>query len=154
MTTSTLTPDEQRTADAEAAADGLAAPAVPIDHFGERASDETIERTAEALRAKGYGVHVVQSGDEARKVVLDLLPEGAEVGQGALAFAAKRTSTSDPSGRATTYGPAIAPSSRKRSQSFGMSARSRAGARSSTRIVSSRESGCPDRRAAAGVACM
>jgi hypothetical protein len=83
MTTSTLTPAEQRTADAEAAADGIAAPAVPIDHFGERASDETIERTAEALRAKGYGVHVVQGGDEARKVVLDLLPEGAEVGQGA-----------------------------------------------------------------------
>src|SRR4029079_4254511 len=83
MTTSTLTPSERRTADAEAAADGIAAPAVPIDHFGERASDETIERTAEALRAKGYGVHVVQNGDEARKVVLDLLPEGAEVGQGA-----------------------------------------------------------------------
>ena len=83
MTTSTLTPDEQRVADAEAAADGISAPAVPIDHFGERASDEIIERTAEALRAKGYTVHVVQNGDEARKVVLDLLPEGAEVGQGA-----------------------------------------------------------------------
>ncbi len=99
MSPLTLTPDEQRVADAEAAADGIAAPAadgtaapaadgiaapaVPIDHFGERASDETIERTAEALRAKGYSVHVVQNGDEAKKVVLDLLPEGAEVGQGA-----------------------------------------------------------------------
>jgi hypothetical protein len=51
--------------------------------FGSRASDETIERTAAALRAKGYAVHVVENGDEARKVILDLLPEGAEVGQGA-----------------------------------------------------------------------
>src|SRR6476646_6902125 len=53
------------------------------DPFGERASDETIERTAEALRAKGYAVHVVENGDQAREVVLSLLPEGAEVGQGA-----------------------------------------------------------------------
>jgi len=51
--------------------------------FGARASDETIERTADALRAKGYAVHVVENGDEAREVVLGLLPEGAEVGQGA-----------------------------------------------------------------------
>jgi LUD domain len=83
MTTSTLTPDEQRTADAEAAADGISAPAVPIDHFGERASDETIDRTAAAMRAKGYTVHVVETGAEAKDLVLSLLPEGAEVGQGA-----------------------------------------------------------------------
>jgi LUD domain len=51
--------------------------------FGERASDEVIERTADALRAKGYSVYVVENGDEARKIVLDLLPDGAEVGQGA-----------------------------------------------------------------------
>ena len=69
MTTSTLKPT------------GVADDA-SID-FGARASDETIERTAEALRAKGYTVHVVENGDEARKVILDLLPEGAEVGQGA-----------------------------------------------------------------------
>src|SRR5256885_10123207 len=80
MTTSTLTPEAQSAADADAAADGIAN---PKDHFGERASDETIERTAEALRAKGYAVHVVENGEEAKKVVLDLLPEGAEVGQGA-----------------------------------------------------------------------
>jgi hypothetical protein len=53
------------------------------DGFGRRASDERIERTADALRAKGYAVHVVETGAEARKVVADLLPEGAEVGQGA-----------------------------------------------------------------------
>lgn len=51
--------------------------------FGEPADDATIERTAEALRAKGYAVHVVDDGDEARRVILDILPEGAEVGQGA-----------------------------------------------------------------------
>ena len=51
--------------------------------FGDRATDETIERTAEALRAKGYAVHVVEDGEEARRVILQLLPEGAEVGQGA-----------------------------------------------------------------------
>jgi hypothetical protein len=83
MTTSTLSPEEQRIVDAEAAADGLRAPAVPIDHFGERASQQVIERTAAALRSKGYTVHVVEDGEEARKVVLDILPEGAEVGQGA-----------------------------------------------------------------------
>ena len=53
------------------------------DTFGDRASDETIERTADALRAKGYAVHVVEDGNAAREVVLSLLPEGAEVGQGA-----------------------------------------------------------------------
>ena len=60
-----------------------AAPETAQTDFGSRASDETIERTANALRAKGYAVHVVENGDEARKVILGLLPEGAEVGQGA-----------------------------------------------------------------------
>ena len=55
----------------------------PSDTFGERASDETIARTADALRAKGYAVHVVEDGEEAKNLILDLLPEGAEVGQGA-----------------------------------------------------------------------
>src|SRR5829696_4015983 len=60
----------------------------PISHatddaFGARASDRAIERTAEALRAKGYAVHVVDDGEEARNVVLGILPDGAEVGQGA-----------------------------------------------------------------------
>ena len=51
--------------------------------FADRADDATIERTAEALRAKGYAVHVVEDGDEPERVILDILPEGAEVGQGA-----------------------------------------------------------------------
>ena len=51
--------------------------------FGDRADDATIERTAAALRAKGHAVHVVETGDDARRLILDLLPDGAEVGQGA-----------------------------------------------------------------------
>ena len=51
--------------------------------FGDRADDATIERTAAALRAKGHVVHVVETGEDAKKLILDLLPEGAEVGQGA-----------------------------------------------------------------------
>ena len=58
-------------------------PEAHLNDFGARASDETIERTAEALRAKGYAVQVVENGEEARKVIFDLLPDGAEVGQGA-----------------------------------------------------------------------
>ena len=51
--------------------------------FGDRADDATIERTAAALRAKGYAVHVVEKGEDAKRLILGLLPEGAEVGQGA-----------------------------------------------------------------------
>ena len=61
--------------------DSAAGPA--RDLFGERASDRAIERTADALRAKGYAVHVVETGEAARDLVVGLLPEGAEVGQGA-----------------------------------------------------------------------
>jgi len=73
MTTQTLPRESARSTAATA----------PSSTFGRRASDDRIERTADALRAKGYAVHVVANGDEARNVVLDLLPEGAEVGQGA-----------------------------------------------------------------------
>jgi hypothetical protein len=59
------------------------APSGSSSAFGERATDETIERTADALRGKGYAAHVVENGEEATNVVLGLLPEGAEVGQGA-----------------------------------------------------------------------
>jgi hypothetical protein len=51
--------------------------------FGDRADDATIERTAASLRAKGYAVHVVEKGEDAKRLILGLLPEGAEVGQGA-----------------------------------------------------------------------
>jgi hypothetical protein len=51
--------------------------------FGDLADDTTIQRTVEALRAKGYAVHVAENGDEAREIILGILPDGAEVGQGA-----------------------------------------------------------------------
>ena len=82
MSTPSLTADVQ--ANAVATTPGSrAAAAAKGDAFGERASDETINLAADALRAKGYAVHVVENGAEARDVVIDLLPEGAEVGQGA-----------------------------------------------------------------------
>ena len=56
---------------------------IPNPAFGGRADDATIARTAAALEAKGYAVHVVESGEEAKNLVVGLLPEGAEVGQGA-----------------------------------------------------------------------
>ena len=75
MSTPTMTADIEKPASPSVA--------TTTDAFGARASDEAIERTAAALRAKGYAVHVVESGEEARQVVAELLPEGAEVGQGA-----------------------------------------------------------------------
>ncbi len=58
-------------------------PAAVAPDFGTRADDQTVTRTADALRAKGYAVHVVEDAAEAKATILDLLPEGAEVGQGA-----------------------------------------------------------------------
>jgi CheY-like chemotaxis protein len=51
--------------------------------FARPADASTIEATARALRDKGYDVHVVDDGAEAKRRVFELLPEGAEVGQGA-----------------------------------------------------------------------
>ena len=51
--------------------------------FASPADESTIEATALALRDKGYDVHVVDDASEAKRVVFQLLPEGAEVGQGA-----------------------------------------------------------------------
>ena len=51
--------------------------------FAKPADDATIEATVTALRGKGYDVHVANDAAEAKKIVLELLPEGAEVGQGA-----------------------------------------------------------------------
>ena len=51
---------------------------VPAE-FAELASDERLARAAAALEASGIGSHVVDSGAEARELMLSLLPEGAEV---------------------------------------------------------------------------
>ncbi len=55
----------------------------PNPRFDEIADEATIQRTAEALRAKGYEVHVADDREDAKRYILGLLPEGAEIGQGA-----------------------------------------------------------------------
>jgi len=54
----------------------------PDLRWSKPADDAAIERTAEALRAKGYEVFVVDDFETAKQTVLGLLPEGAEVSQG------------------------------------------------------------------------
>ena len=51
--------------------------------FAKPADSSTLEATVAALKDKGYDVHVAKSAADAKRIVLDLLPEGAEVGQGA-----------------------------------------------------------------------
>lgn len=64
---------------AVARADALRA----TSEFAQPADESTLEATVAALSDKGYDVHVAIDGADARRIVLDLLPEGAEVGQGA-----------------------------------------------------------------------
>lgn len=47
--------------------------------FAELASEEQIQRTAQALEANGMRTYMADNGDEARRIILDLLPERAEV---------------------------------------------------------------------------
>src|SRR5260221_5388015 len=46
------------------------------------ASEETIKRVAQRMRERNIEVVVVDDGDQARRVVLERLPEGAEVHSG------------------------------------------------------------------------
>ena len=55
----------------------------PDPSFAEPPSADRFEGTARALAASGFTVLVARDRDEARAMVLDLLPEGAEVHQGA-----------------------------------------------------------------------
>ncbi len=50
--------------------------------FADRTSEEIIQRVAERMRERNIEAVVVDDGDEARKVVLEQLPEGAEVHSG------------------------------------------------------------------------
>jgi L-lactate utilization protein LutC len=52
---------------------------VPNTEFSKLASDEQIERTAKALEANGMKVLIAENGEEAKRLVLDLVPQGAEV---------------------------------------------------------------------------
>lgn len=51
--------------------------------FSEAVDQATLERTAEALRGRGFEVTIAKDFDDARRLVLELIPAGAEVGQGA-----------------------------------------------------------------------
>ncbi|HET7180835.1 MAG TPA: LUD domain-containing protein [Candidatus Limnocylindrales bacterium] len=56
---------------------------IETSEFAKPADDSTVEATVAALRDKGYDVHVAETAEDAKRIVLELLPEGAEVGQGA-----------------------------------------------------------------------
>jgi hypothetical protein len=58
----------------------------PADEaYARPAGPESIERAAEGLRSRGFEALIVDDADKARALVLSLVPEGAEVGQGASA---------------------------------------------------------------------
>ena len=48
-------------------------------HFGELATDESINKTKESLQKNGFEVLVAENGAEAKEKVLEMIPEGAEV---------------------------------------------------------------------------
>jgi len=52
---------------------------VPNKEFTKLASDEQIERVAKALELNGMKVLIAENGEVAKKLVLDLVPQGAEV---------------------------------------------------------------------------
>lgn len=52
---------------------------MPNKEFSRLASDEQIERTAQALEANGILTYIAENGEEAREIVIDLIPQGAEV---------------------------------------------------------------------------
>lgn len=56
---------------------------IPNPEFGVPADAATVERTAAALRGKGHVVYVVETAAAARDLIVGLLPDGAEVSQGA-----------------------------------------------------------------------
>jgi hypothetical protein len=51
--------------------------------FGVPADEAALDRAATALRARGFDARVVDDLGEAKELVLSLVPEGAEVAQGA-----------------------------------------------------------------------
>ncbi len=50
-----------------------------MNQWMQLASDQKIERTISSLKANGIDALVVENGEEAKKKVLELLPDGAEV---------------------------------------------------------------------------
>ncbi|MGA7192447.1 MAG: LUD domain-containing protein [Anaerolineales bacterium] len=52
---------------------------IPNKEFTKLASDQQIERVAKALEANGIHTLIAKNGEEAKKIVLGLVPENAEV---------------------------------------------------------------------------
>lgn len=49
------------------------------ERFGRLADDETIKKTADALKANGVNVIVAESGEIAKRKIFEILPAGAEI---------------------------------------------------------------------------
>jgi len=64
-------------------AETSATPVTPARDFAQPATAEEIERTAQALEANGVHAIVVATGEEAKRALLELIPEGAQVSSGA-----------------------------------------------------------------------
>jgi hypothetical protein len=54
-----------------------------IDRFGTQADESEVRRAATALEANGFRVLRAMNAEEAKRIVLDLIPEGAKVHHGA-----------------------------------------------------------------------
>ncbi|HEY2982192.1 MAG TPA: LUD domain-containing protein, partial [Anaerolineales bacterium] len=53
------------------------------EEFAVPAADDLVERAAHALEANGIQTIIAENGEEAKKLVLEMLPKGAEVHSGA-----------------------------------------------------------------------
>ena len=60
----------------------LPQPGTANPDFAQPADADRLEHTAEALRQRGFQVTIAENGEQARQLVLDALPEGAEVHTG------------------------------------------------------------------------
>ena len=51
----------------------------PIEEYAKQATDEKIERTSKALEANGIQTLIAETGADAKRLFLELIPEGSEV---------------------------------------------------------------------------
>ncbi len=51
----------------------------PIEEYAKQATDEKIDRTSKALEANGIQTLIAETGAEAKRLFLELIPEGSEV---------------------------------------------------------------------------
>ncbi len=51
----------------------------PIEEYAKQATDEKIDRTSKALEANGIQTLIAETGADAKRLFLELIPEGSEV---------------------------------------------------------------------------